>query len=189
LASISTTVLQQQQQQPFYGPLSGTTRVSWYQKKHSPIHHPDHSIFISFFHLPRSIASSRYYKDNQKGTHANSVPQPFYVLDVKALKETPSMDPNQWPGIILPSSTTKLMREGALVPLCLSLIPVHTHKQLFYCPFSQTTRVSQCQKSKLLDFMVQGKITEVDTPTIQLGTTPSRLISDQLSSSPHFSAG
>ena len=25
-----------QQQQPFYGPLSGTTRVSWYQKKHSP---------------------------------------------------------------------------------------------------------------------------------------------------------
>ena len=22
----------------FYGPLSGTTRVSWYQKKHSPTH-------------------------------------------------------------------------------------------------------------------------------------------------------
>ena len=47
----------QQQQRPFYGPLSGTTRVSWYQKKHSPTHHPDHPIFISFFHLPRSIAS------------------------------------------------------------------------------------------------------------------------------------
>jgi len=48
------------QQQPFYGPLSGTTRVSWYQKKHSPTtHHPDHHpFFISFFHLPRSIASS-----------------------------------------------------------------------------------------------------------------------------------
>jgi len=28
-------------QQPFYGPLSGTTRVSRYQKKHSPTHHPD----------------------------------------------------------------------------------------------------------------------------------------------------
>jgi len=40
------------QQQPFYGPLSGTTRVSRYQKKHSPTHHPDHHpIFISFFHL------------------------------------------------------------------------------------------------------------------------------------------
>jgi len=32
----------QQQQQPFYGPLSGTTRVSRYQKKHSPTNHPDH---------------------------------------------------------------------------------------------------------------------------------------------------
>jgi len=50
----------QQQQQPFYGPLSGTTQVSWYQKKHSPTHHPDHPIFISFFHLPRSIASSLF---------------------------------------------------------------------------------------------------------------------------------
>jgi len=29
------------QQQPFYGPLSETTWVSWYQKKHSPTHHPD----------------------------------------------------------------------------------------------------------------------------------------------------
>ena len=45
-------------QRPFNGPLSGTTRVSRYQKKHSPTHHPDHHpIFISFFHLPRSIAS------------------------------------------------------------------------------------------------------------------------------------
>ena len=50
-------IQQQQQQQPFYGPLSGTTWVSRYQKKHSPTHHPDHPIFISFFHLPRSIAS------------------------------------------------------------------------------------------------------------------------------------
>ena len=51
----------QQQQQPFYGPLSGTTRVSRYQKKHSPTHHPaHHPVFISFFHLPRSIASSLF---------------------------------------------------------------------------------------------------------------------------------
>ena len=53
----SNYVLRQQQQQPFYGPLSGTTRVSQYQKKHSPTHHPEHHpIFISSFHLPRSIA-------------------------------------------------------------------------------------------------------------------------------------
>ena len=32
-----------------------------FQKKHSPTHHPDHHpIFISFFHLPRSIASSLF---------------------------------------------------------------------------------------------------------------------------------
>jgi len=49
------------QQQPFYGPLSGTTWVSRYQKKHSPIHHPDHhSSFISFFHLLRSVAFSLF---------------------------------------------------------------------------------------------------------------------------------
>jgi len=54
-------MLRWQQQQPFYGPLSGTIRVSRYQKKHSPTHHPDHHpIFISFFHLLRSIASSLF---------------------------------------------------------------------------------------------------------------------------------
>ena len=38
-----------------------TTRVSRYQKKHSPTDHPDnHPIFIRFFHLPRSIASSLF---------------------------------------------------------------------------------------------------------------------------------
>ena len=47
--------------QSFYGPLSGTTRVSRYQKKHSPTQHPDHHpIFISFFHLLRSVASSLF---------------------------------------------------------------------------------------------------------------------------------
>jgi len=46
-------------QQPFYGPLYGTTQVSQYQKKHSPTHHPDdYPVFISFFHLPQFIAFS-----------------------------------------------------------------------------------------------------------------------------------
>ena len=53
-------LLTKQQQQPFYGPLSGTTRMSQYRKKHSPTHHPDHPIFISFLHLPQSIASSLF---------------------------------------------------------------------------------------------------------------------------------
>ena len=42
-------------------PLSRTTLVSRYQKKHLPTHHPDHhTVFVSFFHLPRSIASSLF---------------------------------------------------------------------------------------------------------------------------------
>ena len=50
-----------QQQQSFYGPLSGTTRVSRYQKKYLLTHHRDHHpVFISFFHLLRSIASSLF---------------------------------------------------------------------------------------------------------------------------------
>jgi len=46
--------------QPFNGPLSRTTRVARYQKKHSPTHtHPDHQkSSINFVHLLRSIASS-----------------------------------------------------------------------------------------------------------------------------------
>jgi len=37
--------------------------------------------------------------------------------------------------------------------------------------------------------MVQGKITEVDIPTVQLGATSSELISEPPPSSPHFYTG
>jgi len=37
--------------------------------------------------------------------------------------------------------------------------------------------------------MVQGKVSEADTPTIRLGATPFGLISDPPPSSPHFYAG
>ena len=48
--------------QPFNGLLSGTTRVSRYQKKHSPTHTlPDHrTSFIIFLHLQQSMASSLF---------------------------------------------------------------------------------------------------------------------------------
>jgi len=48
---------EQQQQQSFYGPLSGITQVSRYQKKHSPTQHLDHPVFINCFHIVQSIAS------------------------------------------------------------------------------------------------------------------------------------
>jgi len=45
-----------------YGPLSGYTRVSRYQKKHSPTHtYPDHQpSSVSFLHLLRSTVSSLF---------------------------------------------------------------------------------------------------------------------------------
>ena len=48
--------------EPFNGLWSGTTRVGWYQKKHSPTHtHPDHrTSFINFLQLLRSVASSLF---------------------------------------------------------------------------------------------------------------------------------
>ena len=53
---------QQQQQPPFNGRLTGTTRVCWYQKKHSPAHtHPgQHTSSITFLHLQWSTASSLF---------------------------------------------------------------------------------------------------------------------------------
>ena len=50
------------QQQPFNGRLSGTTRVGRYQKKHSPAHtHPgQRTSFITFLHLQRSTASALF---------------------------------------------------------------------------------------------------------------------------------
>jgi len=41
------------------------------------------------------------------------------------------------------------------------------------------------RRNVVLDFMVQGEITEADTPTIQLDAAPTRLVSDPSPSS-HF---
>jgi len=71
----------QHTQQPFYSPLSGTTRVSRYQKKHSPTHHPDHHpIFISFFHLPRFIASCLFKLHAWQSFCTTSFHVPFGLL-------------------------------------------------------------------------------------------------------------
>jgi len=39
------------------------------------------------------------------------------IISVTELKETQTADPNQWPGLILSSSTTGLLIEGVLVPI------------------------------------------------------------------------
>jgi len=62
------------------------------------------------------------------------------------------------------------------------IITNSTTPQLFYGPFSGTTRVSQCQKR----LWCRGKLTEADTPTIRLGATLSGLTSAHLHHPPFF---
>ena len=61
--------------------------------------------------------------------------------------------------------------------------------QLFYGPFSGTTRVSRCQKRNFWTLWCKGRLTEADTPTIQLGATPSGPTSGQLHHPPFLQAG
>jgi len=63
----------------------------------------------------------------------------------------------------------------------------NTHNH-FTAIFLGLPRWAGARRNLLLDFMVQGKISEADTLTIWLGATASRLISDQPPSSPHFYA-
>jgi len=59
-----------------------------------------------------------------------------------------------------------------IIKLFIYTLITHTPTQLFYDPFSGTIQASRCPKN-LLDFMLQEKIREADTPTIRLGATPS----------------
>jgi len=67
LVSAAAVKTDRRQQQPFNSRLSGTTRVGRYQKKHSPAKHSpahthpgQHTSFITFLHLQRSMASSLF---------------------------------------------------------------------------------------------------------------------------------
>jgi len=64
----------------------------------------------------------------------------------------------------------------------------HTHTQLnrFTALFPGPPGWGSARRNPLLDFMVQGKITEANTPTTRLGATPSGLITDPPPLSLHF---
>jgi len=62
---------------------------------------------------------------------------------------------------------------------------IHTHTTILQ-PFFLGLSGCASARRNLLDFMVQGKITEADTTTIWMGATPSGLISDLPPSSPLF---
>ena len=61
-----------------------------------------------------------------------------------------------------------------------------TTPQPFYGPFSRTTWVSRCQKRTSGLLWCKGRLTEADTLTIRLGTTPSGLTSAHLHHPPYF---
>jgi len=69
---------------------------------------------------------------------------------------------------------------------------MHTHAHTYITvlrPFFRDHPGEPVPEEIFWTFTVQGKITEADTLTIWVGTTPSGLISDPPSSSPHFYAG
>jgi len=53
------------------------------------------------------------------GSEQTRCPSCHQTISVKALKGTQGTDPNQWPCLILSSSTTGLLMEGALFTVCL----------------------------------------------------------------------
>jgi len=77
---------------------------------------------------------------------------------------------------------TKTRRSPLLVDRhsCLTSSKPPPTPQPFYGLFS---------RRELLDFMVQGRLTEADTSTIRLGVTPSGLSSAHLQHPPHFFTG
>jgi len=68
------------------------------------------------------------------------------------------------------------------MPAVLVTVPAVTQNSLH--PLSTSSIMAR----HLLDFMVQGKITEADAPTIRLDTTPIELSVPPPPSSPHFYA-
>jgi len=74
--------------------------------------------------------------------------------------------------------TTGHFRDEFLSGRPQSNLHTHWHTQPFYCPFPGLPGWASARRN-LLDFMEQGKITEADTPTIRLGSTPSGFRTNQ----------
>jgi len=65
----------------------------------------------------------------------------------------------------------------------------HTHHDRFTALFPWLPGWASDRRNLFLDLVVQGKITEADTPTIRLGASPSGLMSDPPASSPILYTG
>jgi len=107
----------QQQQQPFNGLLSGTTQVSWYQKKHSPTHtyHDHQPSFIIFPHLLRSVPSSLFNLCAWKSLY-NLCPSPLWSTSCSGTLHTPHISsPNH---CLLFAAHTNATNSAIVLRLC-----------------------------------------------------------------------
>jgi len=107
-------------QQPFYGLFTGTTRVNWHQKKHSPSYtYSDHQrSFICFLHLLQSIASSLFNLLAWQSLHNISRSSLLYLLVWNPSLHTPFISsPNH--GIFLATLAHTIATCSVVVPgLC-----------------------------------------------------------------------
>jgi len=90
---------------------------------------------------------------------------------------------SRWMPSKYPSSFQSIVVDDAA---CCGQSIWHTTLNHFTAIFPKLPGLASARRKLLLDFMVQGKITEADTPTIWMVATPSGLTSDPPPSSPIF---
>ena len=106
--------------QPFNGRWTGTTRVGWYQKKHSPTHtQTDHrTSFIIFLHLQRSMASSLFILHAWQSSRTTSL---LLVLDPEL--HTPYISSPNHHNLFAAHAHTNVACSAAKPMLCHLYIP------------------------------------------------------------------
>jgi len=135
--------------QPFNDPLSGTTQVGRYEKKHSPTHtNPDHQTsFINFLHLLWSTASSLFNLRECQSFSTTSLPLglgPSTSHYIHFFTQSLSSFITNAHTI-----TAKLMaRISKHCQKDIQSIQFNTHTHPFNGPLSGTTQVSWYQKVK-----------------------------------------
>jgi len=92
--------------------------------------------------------------------------------------------PNVYPG----NKWCRVFINWMSILIIIIIIIIITHTQPLYGTFSGLPGWASATRKLLLDFMVQGEISEADTSTIRLGATPVGLISNLPPSYPHFYA-
>jgi len=193
-------------------PLSRTTRVSRYQKKHSSIHHPDHHpIFISFFHLLRSIASSLFKLCAWQSFLHNLSPCPLWSTSCSritvniftAVSSNYSQHFTLYTYGIQHDDIQMQPLTRRVIPYCMldgsnkkrtyeRYAPLYYYKNHHHTtttvlqPFFRDHPGEPMPEENFWTLWCKGRLTEEETPIIRLGDTPSGLTSAHLHHPPHI---